>query len=62
MEASTPETADLRIQIARLRDRAEHCRAMAARALSDGIAEELTSIAGTYEQDAALLEQGAKPA
>jgi hypothetical protein len=60
MEGSTFDTADLRTRIACLRDRAEHCRAMAGRALSDRIAEELASIAGSYEQDAAMLEQGGK--
>jgi len=61
MEAKTFDAADLRSRIARLRDRAEHCHAMAARALSESIAEELTSIAGAYEQDAAMLESGAEP-
>lgn len=60
METSTLDTAQLRIRIARLRDRAEHCRAMAGRSLSISVSEELTSIAGSYEQDAALLEQRAK--
>jgi len=60
MEARTFDATDLRAQIARLRDRAEHCRAMAGRSFSTSIAEELVSIAGSYEQDAAMLEQRAK--
>jgi hypothetical protein len=42
--------------VARFRDRAAHCRAMAAAASSNGIAEELVAIAKDYEDDAATLE------
>lgn len=54
------EIAELRLRIARLRDRAEQCRVMAGFAVSDSAARELSSIAVAYERDAAELEQGAR--
>lgn len=42
--------------IARLRERAAHCRKLAHAALSNGVARELESIAREYEVDAENLE------
>ncbi len=40
----------------RLRQRAARCRALAATASSDGIADELSALADDYEDDALRLE------
>jgi len=42
--------------VARLRDKAAHCRKMADGALSGGVADELNSIAREYEVDADNIE------
>jgi len=44
------------MSIARLRERAERCRQLAAQALADGIACELEELARDYDDDAARLE------
>jgi len=50
------EYSEIRVRVARLRDRAQHCLAMAERAHSSAIAAELASIARDYERDAQALE------
>ncbi len=44
-------------QIERLRGRAEHCKELARRATSEGVAAELLDMARDYEKDAAKLEE-----
>lgn len=44
--------------VARLREKAAHCRKMAVDALSYGVARELESIAREYEDGALKLELG----
>lgn len=50
-----------RITVARLRQRAAHCRDLAQCAVSDGIAAELQSIAEDYDRDALRLEDPRRP-
>jgi len=47
------------ITAARLHERAAHCRDLARKALSAGIAAELQSIADDYDRDAERLESRA---
>jgi hypothetical protein len=56
MDAVALENSERRATVARLRDRAQHCRAMADRAVSNTVAAELAAIAREYERDAVALE------
>ena len=61
MDAAALEISERRATVARLRDRAQHCRAMADRAVSNTVAAELAAIAGEYERDAVALELKSGP-